>query len=190
MDQKQADGLIGTVQRAADGDQEAWQWIVEQYSGLVWSVVRRFRLGDGATADAVQTTWMALVEHLSSIRDPRALPGWLATTARRSSLQALRQARPLIPLEDREDLLATDEPPEATVLRQERAAMVRAALNRLSERDQELLTVLAADPPVPYVEISRRFDMPVGSIGPTRMRALARLRVQLETVGVVNGALL
>lgn len=189
MEQKQADELTDMARRAADGDREAWEWIVEQYSGLVWSVVRRFRLGDYASADAVQTTWLRLVENLSSIRDPRALPAWLATTARHLSLEALRQAKPLTTLDDRDDVLGTDEPPEMTVLRHERAATVRAALDRLGARDRELLTALAADPPLPYQEISRRFAMPIGSIGPTRMRALARLRAQLETVGMVDPAL-
>lgn len=189
MDQKQAHELTATVRRAAEGDQEAWQQIVEQYSALVWSVARRHRLGEAATADAVQTTWLALVEHLSSIRDPCALPGWLATTARHASLQVLRQATRLTPLDEREDLVGTAETPEVTVLRHERVAMVRTAMGRLSERDQDLLTVLVADPPVAYTEISRRLDMPVGSIGPTRMRALARLRARLETVGALDAAL-
>src|SRR3569623_2138056 len=43
------------VRRAAQGDQRAWSAGVQQYSGLLWSVTREFRLTDALAADAVQT---------------------------------------------------------------------------------------------------------------------------------------
>jgi RNA polymerase sigma factor (sigma-70 family) len=186
MDHEWANDVIDTVRRAAAGDQEAWDAIVAQYNGLVCSVVRGFRLGEQQSADVVQTTWLRLVENLGSIQDPRRLPGWLAVTARNASIEAIRHARRLRPLDDDYELASTDELPDAAVLRDERVTLVRAALGRLSERDQRLLTVLAASPPVPYEEISRQFGMPVGSIGPTRMRALRRLRAELVACGLVD----
>src|SRR3712207_8783081 len=72
------------VRRAVRGDQRAWQEIVDEYGGLVWSVARGFRLSEAQMADAVQTTWLRLVEHLAEIREPERLPGWLRTTTRRS----------------------------------------------------------------------------------------------------------
>lgn len=189
MDEKRAEELIERVARAADGDTEAWEWIVQHYSGLIWSVVRRFRLGDQASADVVQTTWLRLVEHLSSIRDPRRLPGWLVTTARNLSLESLRQVKQLQPLDEDFEAPSTIEQPDGAVLRHEQAALVREALDRLSDRDRQLLSALAAEPPIPYQEISARFGMPIGSIGPTRMRALKRLRAELATSGVVDAAI-
>ena len=62
------------------------------------------------------------------------------------------------------------------LLADERARDVRDALARLPHRSQRLLEMLMADPPVPHAEISDRLGMPVGSIGPTRSRCLARLR--------------
>ncbi len=67
--------VTGLVRRAAQGDQRAWQGIVEEYSGLVWSVARGFRLDEAQMADAVQTTWLRLVEHLAEIREPER---WIA----------------------------------------------------------------------------------------------------------------
>src|SRR4051794_41383108 len=77
------------VRRAAAGQQTAWEVLVHEYSPLVWSVVRGFRLGETQAADAAQTTWLRLVEHLTDIRDPERLPGWLQTTARRGGLPDL-----------------------------------------------------------------------------------------------------
>jgi RNA polymerase sigma factor (sigma-70 family) len=188
MAQQQQGELLEVLARAAQGDQEAWNAVVEQYRGLLWSVVRGFRLGDDLSRDVVQMTWLRLVEHLGDIRDLERLPAWLAMTARRCSIDAIRQSRRTRPLDDEPELPSGDESPEGAVLRFERESLVRQALSRLSERDQALLRMLAGSVPVTYEEISVRMAMPVGSIGPTRMRALARLRTELELIGLSEPA--
>jgi RNA polymerase sigma factor (sigma-70 family) len=186
MGQQTVNQIGELARRAADGDQRAWDAIVAQHSKLLWSVVRGFRLGEQQSADVVQKTWLRLVENIRLIRDPERLAGWLVVTARNLSVETIRQARPLRRLDDNHETPSTEEPPEAALLRLEREILVREALKRLSERDQELLTLLVASPRVPYEEISVRLGMPVGSIGPTRMRALRRLRVELEHSGVIE----
>jgi RNA polymerase sigma factor (sigma-70 family) len=170
---------------AADGDKAAWTAIVNRYDSLLWSVVRGFRLGDAQAADAVQTTWLRLIENLGTVRDPERLPGWLRTTTRRVCLETIRRARRECQLDLHErDLGAAvdryDAGPEASALRKERVALVRHAVRELPERHQTLLGLLVASPPVSYEEIGARLGMPVGSIGPTRARVLARLRTALE----------
>ena len=66
--------------RVGDGDESAWNELVDQFAGLVWSVARSFRLGKAATDDVVQTVWLRLAEHSSRIRQPDRLASWLATT--------------------------------------------------------------------------------------------------------------
>jgi RNA polymerase sigma factor (sigma-70 family) len=190
--------VTALIHRAAEGDQDAWNAIVDEYAGLVWSVVRGYRLGDAQAADAVQTTWLRLVEHLSAIREPERVAGWLRTTARRVCLEAIRNSgREHLVADHREDACATSghrgegerDGPETCTLRREQQALVRAALATLSERHQVLLGLLVASPPVSYEEISTRLDMPIGSIGPTRARVVARLRNVLETAGLHDLAL-
>jgi RNA polymerase sigma factor (sigma-70 family) len=186
------------IHRAAEGDQAAWNAIVDEYAGLVWSVVRGYRLGEAQAADAVQTTWLRLVEHLSAIREPERVAGWLRTTARRVCLEAIRASgREHLVADHREDACATsgvwgegqDDGPETSALRQDQQALVRRAVATLPERHQVLLGLLAADPPVSYEEVSERLDMPIGSIGPTRARILSRLRSALEAADVRDLAL-
>lgn len=173
--------------RAGAGDEQAWNRIVDDYSPLVWKVVRGFRLGEAHTADAVQTTWLRLVEHLGAIREPERLAGWLRVTAQRVCLEQLRESgrEELVDptLESRHGAPGYREPeetgPEACLLREDREALVRQALARLPERHQELLRLLVASPRLSYEEIGELMDMPVGSIGPTRARVLARLRAAL-----------
>ena len=187
--------LVDLVRRAADGDQAAWQALVERYGSLLWSVVRTHRLSEAEAADAVQATWLRLVENVDAIREPERLAGWLRTTVRRECLAAIRRAgreRPAGPdtlqpaVEPAPDRVDAD--PEAIVLRRERADLVRAAVRDLPEHSQQLLGLLVASPPLSYREISSRLGMPVGSIGPSRARVLARLRTSLADAGLCDAA--
>ena len=146
---------------------------------LVRHVTRSFRLSPEDAADAAQAVWLHLVEHLSTIREPQALPGWISTTARNECLVVLRTKRRTTPagdlLDDRADLTIDEDPLDALHRQQRREALLQG-LAELAEHHRELLVLLIEDPPVSYDEISRRLGMPIGSIGPSRARALTKLR--------------
>jgi RNA polymerase sigma factor (sigma-70 family) len=168
------------VTRARDGDQRAWDALVEQHAPLIWSICRRYRLGGADAEDAAQAVWLRLVGQLDKIRDPAAIAGWLATTTRRECCKVLRAARRPQAAWPEPDAEAIPDQQARTaeheLLAAERHAALRAALAQLTPRDQQLIAVLAADPPLPYAEISARLGIPVGSIGPTRGRCLDKLR--------------
>lgn len=182
---------------AAGGDKAAWQVLVERFSGLVWSITRAYRLGSADAADAFQTTWLRLAEHIDRIEHPERVGAWLATAARRECLQSIRASARMTPVDDMtrfESPTAAGNPPEEAVLaaeaereRSDRAAALWRALERLSVRCRELLRVLMASPPPSYTEVAEALGLPVGSIGPTRARCLRRLRDEL-TGGIRNGA--
>jgi RNA polymerase sigma factor (sigma-70 family) len=168
------------VMRARDGDQRAWDAIVERYAPLVWSICRRYRLAGADADDASQAVWLQLVGHIGQIRDPAALPGWLATTTARECGRIVRAARRTSPPgrvpdpEDIPDEQATSA--DGELLAAERHAALREALAGLPPPCQQLIALLAQDPPLPYAQISARLGIPAGSIGPTRRRCLAKLR--------------
>ena len=168
------------VSRAKMGDREAWDALVERYASLIWSTCRRYRLNDTDAEDVGQCVWLQLVEHVGTIRDPAALPGWLVTTTRRECARVLRTAHRDHPGEyvpDVENIAAqTSTTAEEEILAAERHAALREALTDLPPAWQRLMAMLSADPPVPYAEISSRLGIAVGSIGPTRARCLERIR--------------
>ena len=170
------------VEAAVGGDQAAWCGIVERYTPLLVSVLRGYRLGEDDLRDVAQTVWLRLVEHLGSLREPRALPMWIITTAKNESVRVLKARARTSPFsavyEDEAEVpqVADTEDLDAALLRDERRRALLSAFAELSDRDRALLTLLVADPPIPYAEISSRLDMPIGSIGPTRARVLAKLR--------------
>ena len=174
------DSATDLLARAGRGEQAAWDTLVERYTNLLWSVGRAHRLSTPDAGDVVQGTWLRLVENLDRIEDPERLPGWLVTTARRECLRLLRRngREPLGGFDDAAlDVVDAQAPPlDAVLLEHERDAALWRCFARLSERCQQLLRVLMAADPPSYAEVSVALGMPVGAIGPTRMRCLERLR--------------
>jgi RNA polymerase sigma factor (sigma-70 family) len=168
------------VARARDGDDRAWGELVARYAPLVMAVCRRHHLGEADTLDVAQGVWLTLLEHLDTIREPAALPGWIATTTRRECLHLLtgkggRQRQELVGEVDGATIDLTDELDDM-IVRAERHAALLGALADLPPQHRQLVALLIHDPPLGYTEIGRRLDMPVGSIGPTRARCLEKIR--------------
>lgn len=172
--------MASLTERAARGDQAAWNGIVEAHTPMLWSLARSLRLSEADAADVVQLTWVRLVEELPDIREPGRLAGWLATTARKEALRIQRMHSRVVPAGDPsvfDDLPDTDTvPPPDAVIRAERDNDVWRAFNQLNPRCQKVLQVLMADQGASYASLGGALGIPVGSIGPTRSRCLAQLR--------------
>ena len=173
------------VEAARNGDQSAWDEIVDRYGSRVWAVARAHRLCSADAEDVFQITFMRLVTHIDTIREPSRIGAWLATTARFECLTVLRRRGRAIPSGD-DDVLDTPDPllpaADSRLLADERSTELHAALGRLSEACQRLLRVLMTDPEPSYEEVSRALGMPIGSIGPTRGRCLKHLRRELSGI--------
>jgi RNA polymerase sigma factor (sigma-70 family) len=169
------------MHRAAAGDEAAWNDLIDRFSGLVWSIPRSLGLGAADAADVFQTTWLRLVEHVGALAEPEHVAAWLATTARRECLRLLRGAQRQIPVGDAlPERIAETPEPHARLVAAERDATLRLAFARLRPADQALLRLLVTDPTPSYNEVSVALDMPIGSIGPTRARCIARLAREHE----------
>ena len=169
------------LRRAAKGDPAAWEEIMRRYSGLVVSKVRTFRLQDADALDAVQTTWLRLAEHIHRIQHPERIAGWLATTAARECLHVLHQTKRTQTLDAVVDPTAHPAAsPEQRVIDAHTAQTLRTLIAELPPRRRRLLRALFTDNPPSYAELSRATKIPLGSIGPTRNRALHQLRQRLQ----------
>ena len=172
------------LRRAADGDMTAWNRLIDQFQRLIWSITVTFKLTESDAADVVQTTWLRLLEHIDRIEYPDRVGSWLAATARNECLRNLAARKRVVPSDDDVELssaLAYGPEVDERLLAHERDQTVRDAMSRLPRRWQRLLEMLMADPPASYADISDELELPIGSIGPTRGRCLARLRVLLQT---------
>jgi RNA polymerase sigma factor (sigma-70 family) len=168
------------------GDAAAWEEIVHRYDRLVWAKVRAFRLQDADAFDAVQMTWLRLAENCHRLRYPERLAGWLATTATRECLGILRQAKHTAAPADAAAANLADPSvgPEQRVVDADTMRLLRNLLAELPPRGRTLLRALFADTPQPYAEVARTTGIPIGSMGPTRARALQQLRQMLDEQGL------
>ncbi|KQZ91069.1 hypothetical protein ASD62_10575 [Phycicoccus sp. Root563] len=187
----QTDGTTGGLaERAAlafaayrGGDPEAMSDLVDATTALLWHTARAQGLGSAAAEDVVQTTWLSLIKHQDSIQDPLAVLKWLTTTARREAWAVSRRSRREDSREEIGDLLdGTPAPldgPEQVVVRGQDQVVLWRHFATLSERCQQLLRVVALAERPDYQHVAEALGMPVGSIGPTRGRCLAKLRAGL-----------
>ena len=110
------------VRASAGGSETAWNELVRRYSPLVMAVTRTYQLTADDARDVSQTVWLRLVENLANLREPDALPGWLATTTQRECIRQLRQGRRVLPVDPHTDgalqLCETDDP-DTGILRAE-----------------------------------------------------------------------
>ena len=168
------------VRLAAAGDRSAWDELVDQFSPLVWGICRRFGMSREDIEETGQNVWLTLVEKLPTLREPAALPGWLATTTRRECIRVLRARRRReqreLHTDERAPALPGETDIESWLLAEERDHALREGFRQLPARCQRLLELLLAEPRPPYVEVGRILDMPIGAIGPNRARCLVKLR--------------
>ena len=182
--------ITDLVTMAKSGDQRAWDALVERYAPLVWSICRRHRLSRADADDVGQTVWLRLIDTLDKIRDPAALPGWLATTTQRECCRLHRaeqrspQPGQMVSAENIPDDQA--QTAEQELLIAERHTAFRLAFADLPPSCQQLLGLLTEDPPVPYAQISAELGIAVGTIGPARNRCLEKLRRHPAIAALVN----
>lgn len=187
VEQPYEDEVANLVKAAAGGDRGAWNALVDRFSPSVWAIARGHRLGYADAADVCQTTWLRLVEHLDRIQQPERVGAWLATTARRESLRVIRMALRQVPTGDELDDIPDSSPPETdrdNLASRHVGPVLERLVSQLPVRSQLLLRLLLAETPMSYRDISEALDMPIGSIGPTRARALEQLRRRAQVAGV------
>ena len=183
-----------TWQRAADAFREwragapgAMDRLVTVMTPVLWHVARASGLSEAAAQDVVQTTWVALVQHADAVADPQAVSAWLTTTARREAWRVSRGTRAAVTVSDEVlDRVPDDRgsAEEVAVVHDEEDRLW-ACLHRLPERCRRLLRIVAFEERPDYARIATDLGMPVGSIGPTRGRCLAKLRDALSAAGGV-----
>lgn len=185
----EAADLTDLVNAAREGDEASWAELVARYEPLIASITRRYRISAIDSVDVSQTVWLMLVSHLGRLRNPGALPGWIATTASRACLDVIARLHRTITMDPsvianrtggrRADSFLGTQPErgeiDAALQREEHGRAIRDGLAELSATQRELLRLLMVRPRLPYTQISQRLGVPVGSIGPTRARSLQKL---------------
>lgn len=181
-------GFARLVTAASRGDERAWEQVVRALTPSLRRALAGYKLSVADRDDVLQTTWLRVYSRLHTLRTPEAFTGWVIVTARREALRSLQRLADEILVDDltQFDVGSTDMHVEA-LLAAERGAALRAAVGRLPVPQQRLLAWMLDHPDATYSEISAGLAMPIGSIGPTRERALARIRQDTEFAALAAG---
>ena len=167
--------------RWLDGDQTGLDDLVRVMTPVLWHVVRAYRLQADCAEDVIQTTWLALVRRRDNIEDAQAVGGWLTVTARREAWRVAQKTARAMPVEDSEFeiVLPTQRSAESHAVEHDESDRLWLAVGTLNERCQRLLRIVAFEHRPDYKAVAETLNMPIGSIGPTRSRCLAKLRAVL-----------
>ena len=163
-----------------EGDADAWRELVLRYETLVMSIPLRMGLSHEDAEEVFQSTWRTLFQHVQSIRDPGRVVFWVRTTARREAWRK-GQERSVDAMSDSDlDALTTSSDdgldPAEELDRRDMNRTVLVGLEQLDPRCRLLLTRLFLDQPTPaYADLGAELEIPIGSIGPTRIRCLEKL---------------
>jgi RNA polymerase sigma factor (sigma-70 family) len=165
-----------------DGDQAKMGDLVRVLTPILWHIARSSRLDSATTEDVLQSAWLTLVRKSDTITEPLAVLQWMVVTTKREAWRVARNQARLRP-EDLESATTaasnSTQSVEDTVLRDEGHTRLWRHIEALPKRCRTLLRVIAfADRP-DYAELAKALGMPQGSIGPTRGRCLAKLRISL-----------
>jgi RNA polymerase sigma factor (sigma-70 family) len=168
--------LDAMVKGAKRGDAASWNALVARFTARVRANARRHRLAPHDVDDVTQTTWLRLLEHIGSVREPAALGAWLETTAQRESLRVIRKSKRERTTEQQLNEEVVEPVAERELVAAERKQALEASLERLPARQRALIGLMVANPSMSYTDIAETLDAPIGSIGPTRARSFERLR--------------
>jgi RNA polymerase sigma factor (sigma-70 family) len=180
------------VSRIQAGDDSVWRDMSERYESRLRWIARQCGLSREDVDDAVQLTWLRCLEHIDQLTDPDRLGGWLATICRRECIRLATRARREVPLNGPDlarliDDGQGDSDPYAKVAARDQHNRLYDAISALPERQRKVVVELLRQEGESYLDLSQRLGLPVGSIGPTRQRAVTRLRLDPGLAGPSSG---
>ena len=185
------------VERAKNGDEEAFESLVSQYERFVYNVACRVLSSSSQpqdmAEDIAQETFLKAWRSLSKFRGGSTFSTWLFRIAVNCAKDAVRSAarRPAASLsfagEEDEDgtaewdipVTSGDTVPEDAVERKEQILAVRRAVESLPD-DQRQVVILRDLHGLPYQEISAMLGLELGTVKSRLNRGRANLKTILE----------
>lgn len=175
---------VALVRRCRDGDQDAWDELVERYQRLVFAIPRRAGLSDDEATDIFQEVFLTLLEKIDELEQPGRIRAWMVTTAKFKTWSAVRRRRGVFsPATDEEmelEMASIADPnpiADEVLIELEEQHVIRRALATLEERCRRILSMLyLMEPAASYARVAREVGVGETSISPLRARCLKKLR--------------
>lgn len=172
------------VRRIQHGEVDAFEVLVRRHEKTIFNLVYRM-LGDYDDAIEVsQEVFLSAYRAIGQFRGDANFSTWLyrialnhVTTRRRSNNSRLHRTAPI---EDMELIRDSQPGPAETLEKKEMQERVQLALNKLSPEDAAVI-LLRDLQDVPYDEVARLLEIPVGTVKSRLHRARQALKSLLAT---------
>jgi RNA polymerase sigma factor (sigma-70 family) len=169
------------------GRQDAWNFLVDKYKNLIFSIPIRYGFSREEAADIFQAVCLELIQELPKLREPKALPKWLMQVTAHKCFHAKRQTSRMVSQDDEgAEIPETSVPAQAELdIREvEEEQMLREAVAALPPRCRELIHMLFYEEPRrPYQQVASSLGLATGSIGLLRQKCLDQLKKRLDALG-------
>lgn len=175
--------LREAMQRLAEGDRSALEWIYQATSAKLFGICLRI-LGDrGEAEDALQDVYVSLWQRAKNYDPERASPiSWLAVFARNRAIDRLRKGKVRSAAVSVDEAAAIpDRRPlaDAVLESSERSARIHDCIGTLEERQQDAIRTAFFEGTT-YADLAERRGVPLGTMKSWVRRGLARLKRCLE----------
>ena len=172
------------IRRCRDGDQAAWESLVDRYQRLIFTIPRRAGLSDEQATDIFQEVFLTLFEKIDAIEQPERIRSWIVTTAKYKTWALVRGAKGLYSsATDAEmememaNIADTSALADDVLIELEEQHMIRTALAKLEDRCRQILSMIyLSEPAASYVEVAAAIGVGETSISPLRSRCLKKLK--------------
>jgi RNA polymerase sigma factor (sigma-70 family) len=169
------------------GNQDAWNFLIDKYKNLIFSIPIRYGFSREEAADIFQAVFLELIQELPKLREPKALPKWLMQITAHKCFHAKRQNSRTVSQDDEATEIPETHIPaqaELDIREVEEEQMLREAVAALSPRCRELIHMLFYEEPKrPYQQVASSLGLATGSIGLLRQKCLDQLKKRLDALG-------
>ena len=183
-----SDGIL--AQQSLQGDQEAFEKLVQRYSGSLFNFICRFLSDYDAASDILQQVFTQLYISLPNLRTGEPLKAWLFQVARNRCLDELRRKRVIhfselqTPSEDDElsplAIIPDNSPlPEDVAERHDLQEILQEAIASLPPKFRAVV-LLRYTAQLSFSEIGRALQMPEATAKTYFQRAKPLLRAALK----------
>ncbi|MCC7084068.1 MAG: sigma-70 family RNA polymerase sigma factor [Pirellulales bacterium] len=179
----ESEAALDLVIAAQAGDREAFGQLCVRYERMVYNVALA-RLANHAEAQELcQEVFMHALEKLDQLRAPECFGGWLRSMAGRMAINRAVRRQPVYAAETEtfDGSAVQQQTPLDRAIATERQRQVRAGLKRLKSMDRQTLVAFYVNGQS-LVEMSDRFDSPIGTIKRRLHVARKRLAKELATM--------
>ncbi len=173
------------------GDKGDWQELISRISPVIFSVCHKFQLSREESFDVFGKVSLMILENLTNLRDEEKIFGYISITTQREASTLKQRSKKLknkLRQISLDPSLRRSKPFQAPDIEmREDISIMAVAFSKLSSKCRALLQMLFFESGTfSYKQIAEQLEIPVSSIGPTRIRCLEKLKNIMIKQGYVE----